>query len=62
MDYTADAKGVCQGNLFVHTVLIPYPTITDITFLVRLLLLDLVLSGILMSKQDYVFSEVYMLC
>ena len=34
--YTADTNGVCQGNLFVYTVLFPYPKITYITVLVHI--------------------------
>ena len=33
--YTADTNGVCQGNKFVYTVLLPIPTITNITVLVH---------------------------
>ena len=31
--YAADTNGVCQGNLSVHTVLLPYQAITYITVL-----------------------------
>ena len=34
-EYTADTNGVCQGNLFVYTVLLPNSTITNITVLVH---------------------------
>ena len=33
--YSADADGVCQGNLFVYTVLLPNPTFTYLTVLVN---------------------------
>jgi hypothetical protein len=33
--YSADDAGVCQGNLFVYTVLLPNPTITYLTVLVN---------------------------
>jgi len=33
--FTADANGVCQGDLFVYTVLLPHPTITYISVLVH---------------------------
>ena len=32
--FTADANGVCQGNLLVYTVLLSHPTVTYITGLV----------------------------
>ena len=34
--YIVDTNGVCQGNLFVYTVLLPYPAITYITVLVHI--------------------------
>ena len=31
--FTADANGVCQGNLFVYKIIVSHPTITCITVL-----------------------------
>ena len=59
--YKPDANGVCQGIIFLYTVVLPHPTITYITASKTIMLLISVLLGRSVSTK-YVFLEFFMPC
>ena len=59
--YKPDGKGVCQGIVFVYTVVLPHPTITYITVsFIFMLLISVLLRRSVSTK--YVFLEFLMPC
>ena len=59
--YKPDANGICQGILFVYTVVLPHPTITYKTVLFIFTIIISVLLGRSVSTK-YVFVELFMPC
>ena len=59
--YKPDGNGVCQGILFVYTVVLPHPTITYIKVsFIFMLLISVPLRRSVSNK--YIFVEFFMSC